>query len=78
MSDGAASIARLRAVAAHLVEGNHPEAAWFAARLSEYEAGAPFGLQLGAAFGLHLAPGAQGWWESEARAKRDALIRAMR
>jgi hypothetical protein len=38
---GAASIARLRAIAARLIECGDPDAAWFAAMLGECEAGAP-------------------------------------
>lgn len=78
MSDGAAAIAKLRTIAARLVERDDPEAAWFAAGLAEYEAGAAHGLTLDDALGLACrGPGERPWWAIEAQQRRDELIRAI-
>lgn len=71
----AASIARLRAIAARLIEREDADAAWFAAALQEYTAGAPHGLTLGDAFGLRLEPGERPWWQLDAIERRDELLR---
>jgi hypothetical protein len=70
-------IARLRAIAARLLARDDPDGEWFACCLSEYQAGARHGRTLGDAFGLRLRPGESGWWELEARARRDDLIRRL-
>lgn len=75
---GAAAIDRLRGIAARLRDREDEAAEWFLTCLQEYEAGAPHGLTLDAAFGFRLNPGESAWYELEARTKRDTLLRVMR
>jgi hypothetical protein len=71
----AATINRLRAIAARLTKRKDPGGPWFAACLAEYEAGARHGLTLGDAFGFRLGAGQSSWWEQETLSRRDQLIR---
>ena len=73
---GAATIARLRGIAARLIESEEVDAAWFAACLAEFEAGAPLKLTMEQAFGLACtSPGERSWWAIEAQQRRDDLLR---
>jgi hypothetical protein len=69
------AIELLRRVAARLSGIEDADAGEFAARLAEYEAGARHGLTLGAAFGLTLGRGETPWWQLEASARRDEILR---
>lgn len=76
MTEATHAIDRLRGIAMRLEAREDPDAEWFREALALYESGAPHGLGLAAAFGLRPAgPGATPWWELEARAARDALLR---
>ena len=55
-----------------------PDGAWLAEVLVQYLVRAPAGLTLDAACGLALGPGGEPWWRTEARHRRDDLIRDMR
>ena len=76
MSD-AAPIDRLRAIARHLDEIQHPDATWFAAALAAYESGARHGMTLDDALGLRVGQGERPWWAVEAMQQRDELLRAI-
>ena len=54
------------------------DGAWLAEVLAQYLVRAPAGLTLDAACGLALGPGGEPWWRTEARHRRDDLIREMR
>lgn len=71
------SIDRLRSIAARLLEREDVAAAWFGAALQEYTAGAQHGLTLDQALGLRAGPGARPWWQLEALARRDEVLRAI-
>jgi hypothetical protein len=73
-SPALAALGRLRRLADRLLEHEDGDAGWFAAALMVYEAGAGDGVTLDRAFGLAPTPGQEGWWTSEARTRRDALL----
>jgi hypothetical protein len=75
--DATTSIAALRRISSYLSDTGHPDGAWFAACLAEYEAGARFGLTVADALGFRLGPGESPWWECEALARRDTLLQAI-
>jgi hypothetical protein len=76
VSNSAAAIDRLRAIAARL--GDDSDAQWFAACLAEYESGAPHGVTMEHAFGLACSsPGERPWWVIEAQSRRDELVRCI-
>jgi hypothetical protein len=64
----------LRRLADRLLEDEDGDAGWFKAALMVYEAGAGDGVTLDRAFGVAPTPGHEGWWTSEARTRRDALL----
>jgi hypothetical protein len=68
------ALGRLRRLADRLLEHEDGDAGWFKAALMVYEAGAGDGVTLDRAFGLAPTPGHEGWWTSEARTRRDALL----
>jgi len=77
VTDAAAPINRLRAIARRLVDRRDVDGAWFMTALLSYQAGARHGLSLDAAFGLTPESGARGWWTEELQLQRDVLLRAI-
>jgi hypothetical protein len=75
MSDSAAAIDRLRRVAQRLTGMNDPDTEWLVSAIRQYEAGARFGVLLDDALELRASRGQTSWWEEEANALRDDLIR---
>jgi hypothetical protein len=71
------NIARLRQLVARLVALEDEAASWLANGAAIYEAGAGEGVTLCRALGLAPGPGYEGWWTSEARARRGDLLREM-
>jgi hypothetical protein len=71
------SIAWLRRLVARLLESGDEAASWLASGAAIYEAGAGEGVTLCRALGLTPGPGQEGWWTTEARARRDDLLREM-
>lgn len=69
------AIDRLRGIATRLEVREDPDAEWFREALALYESGARHGLDLDAALGLRPGPGGTTWWEQEAAAQRDDLVR---
>lgn len=70
-------INRLRRIAARLAECGDDEADWFSQSLAEYESGARLGLRLDEALGMSIGRGRTAWFETEANAQRDRIIREM-
>lgn len=69
---------RLRFVIQILRREGSAEAVRVAKDLERYLAGAADGLTLDLALGVSPEPGASPWYEIEARARRDAALRALR
>ncbi|MSP50319.1 MAG: hypothetical protein EXQ95_13470 [Alphaproteobacteria bacterium] len=73
----AAAMERLRLVAAIVCDHDDPVGPWFAQRVAEYEQGAQAGLKLDRVLGLTPGPGAEPWWATARRQRRDDMIRGL-
>jgi len=73
-SVGLAAVQRLRRLAPTLAEGD-PDQQWLSQAIARYLREARAGLNVDAALGLCVAPGASPWWRAEQEAKRDELLR---
>jgi hypothetical protein len=71
------NIARLRRLVVRLLALEDESASWLANGAAVYEAGVGEGVTLCRALGLAPGPGQEGWWTSEARARRGDIIREM-
>lgn len=68
----------LRKALAILRHDGSAEVVFVADRIEKYIAGARNGERLDTALGLAPLPGATPWWEIEARAERDAVLKMLR
>jgi hypothetical protein len=73
----APAIDRLRRLILRLTDLNDSDAEWFVAAVRQYEVGARFGTLLDDALELRAGAGQTSWWEHEANARRDKLIRTI-
>lgn len=71
------NICRLRRLVARLLALEDEAASWLASGAAIYEAGAAEGVTLCQALRIAPPAGQEGWWTTEARARRDDLLREM-
>lgn len=79
MSSGSVAVAaveRLRRLAPALAEGGEDER-WLGQALDRYLREAQAGLNVDAALGLCVGPGASPWWRAGQAARRDELMRVL-
>ena len=74
MEESDTGITRLRRIVAQL---SGDDGQWFRECLELYQAGARDGLRLDVCLGLVPGRGRTPWWESEACAERDQIVRSI-